>query len=238
MWTIIHGIPRDRRVSNAAAVAFAHGKVALNSEDYTTAVRQLSQAVKLAPHSVEAYEDLARAQFALADTSGTGTRAGVKQLETIAKEDQMALDNGSESPVVLSDLSATLLLLGIRTSDDGKIRRARDIAQESVDRFVQQQARDGHPGNFLVTSSFTVAEANLALHDPATKPTYCQAIRRMVSVGQDAEGGMSDIDAAAHMDVDMIRRARPQASADGSAVLRQVDTAAKTATAPRCPGTS
>jgi tetratricopeptide (TPR) repeat protein len=71
VWAGSHARQGFDHPPRAAAAAYASGKVALKSGDYPKAIDELGSAVKLAPSSVDAYVDLAEAEFVEADPSGT-----------------------------------------------------------------------------------------------------------------------------------------------------------------------
>lgn len=234
VWAMWHALLATDHPPDSAAVAFANGEVALNSDDYPGAIAELRRAVKLAPKSVDAYVELAEAEYADADRSGTGTGTPVRDLKRIVAHDQKAIDNGSESPTARFDLGATLLFLGIKTGNDDDIRRARNLSRESVARFVDQVRQQRHPGKYLVFARFTIAEADLALGAPSTRKDYCDAIREMLALPSEADIRIPDVKTLAHADVDLIRSARPATNHEGAAILREVDRAERTGTAPAC----
>jgi tetratricopeptide (TPR) repeat protein len=233
-WAILHALSGTDHPPDSAAIAFAKGEVALRSDAYPRAISEFRRAVKLAPKSVDAWVELADAEYASADLSSTGISPAVRDLKRIVTEDQNALDNGSESPTVRFDLGATLLFLGIQTGNDDDIRRARDLSQESVSRFVDQVRQGQHPGHYLVFARFTVAEADLALGAPAMRRDYCKAMQEMVALRSDPLIDIPGVNRLAHLDVNLIRRKRPETSRSGAGILREVDRAERTRRVPAC----
>jgi hypothetical protein len=241
VWALLHAFTGDDAPPARAASAFADGEMMLRvaqqapyvgpsavkvNRDLEAARGDLARAVKLAPHSVEAYEELASAQYALEDPEGTGNSASVRALRDIVRDQQAAIDHGSESPTARFELGASELVLGLKADDDGLVARARDLSSESAARFVEQQKDQRAPGKYLVFARFTVGEAELALGDPAARKDYCRAIAAMRAMPPEVDTSIQQIVLLARDDLRLIARERPQRARAAQARLVDVEAAA------------
>ena len=184
-WAMFHGLRGTERPPPSAAVAFAYGEVALHDGRYGPAVTHLQRAVAAWPKAVTAYADLGQAQFLKneGELSGVTSVPAKRSLEEAIADDSKAIENGSESPMVSSDKGGSLLFLGLLMHDDGQVREARALSADAAERFEEQRREGRHPGVYLVSARFSIAEADLALGAPHARPEYCEAIRTMVELG-------------------------------------------------------
>jgi hypothetical protein len=235
-WAIFHGLRGTERPPASAAVAFADGEVALHEHDYGSAVAHLKRAIADWPQAVTAYADLGQAQFIKneGELSGLMSLPRKRSLQAAIADDSKAMENGSESPTVAADKGGSLLFLGLLTHDDGQIREARALSADAAERFEEQREEGRHPGRYLVTSRYTVAEADLALGSPGAKSEYCEAIRTMLALAQEVPvDGM--IVPAAHIDLRAIVHAHPGLKAIAAQIAGQVDRAAAGEKSYGCP---
>jgi hypothetical protein len=227
-WAIFHGLRGTERPPASAAVAFADGEVALHERDYGSAVSHLKRAIADWPHAVTAYADLGQAQFIKneGELSGVESLPRRSSLEAAIADDSKAMENGSESPTVAADKGGSLLFLGLLTHDDGQVREARALSADAAERFEEQRKEGRHPGRYLVTTRYTVAEADLALGSPRAAGEYCEAIRTMLALAKEVP--MDEmIVPAAHIDLRAIVHAHPGLKAVAAQIAGQVDRAAR-----------
>ena len=195
--------------------------------DYGPAVTHLQRAVAEWPKAVTAYADLGQAQFLKneGELSGVTSVPGKRSLEAAIADDSKAIENGSESPMVSSDKGGSLLFLGLLMHDDGQVRDARALSADAAERFEEQRREGRHPGVYLISARFSIAEADLALGAPHARPEYCEAIRTMVELRRevDVEGVIVP---AAHTDLLAIVHAHPRLAHAAAQIERQVDLAA------------
>jgi hypothetical protein len=157
-----------------------------------------------------------------------------RSLQAAIADDSKAMENGSESPTVAADKGGSLLFLGLLTHDGGQIREARALSADAAERFEEQREEGRHPGRYLVTSRYTVAEADLALGSPRAKSEYCEAIRTMLALAKEVPvDGM--IVPAAHIDLRAIVHAHPGLKAIAAPIGGQVDRAAAGKESYGCP---
>lgn len=226
-WAIFHGLRGSERPPPSAAVAFAYGEVALHDGRYGPAVTHLQRAVAAWPKAVTAYADLGQAQFLKneGELSGVTSVPAKRSLEETIADDSKAIENGSESPMVSSDKGGSLLFLGLLMHDDGQVRDARALSADAAERFEEQRREGRHPGVYLISARFSIAEADLALGAPHARPEYCEAIRTMVELRREV-----DVDGvivpAAHTDLLAIVHAHPRLAHAAAQIERQVDLAA------------
>jgi hypothetical protein len=227
-WAIFHGLRGTERPPASAAVAFADGEVALHERDYGSAVSHLKRAIADWPHAVTAYADLGQAQFIKneGELSGVESLPRRSSLEAAIADDSKAMENGSESPTVAADKGGSLLFLGLLMHDDGQVREARALSADAAERFEEQRKEGRHPGRYLVTTRYTVAEADLALGSPRAAGEYCEAIRTMLALAKEVP--MDEmIVPAAHIDLRAIVHAHPGLKAVAAQIAGQVDRAAR-----------
>jgi tetratricopeptide (TPR) repeat protein len=226
-WAVFHGLRGTERPPASAAVAFADGEVALHEHDYGSAVAHLKRAIADWPQAVTAYADLGQAQFIKneGELSGVMSLPRKSSLQAAIADDSKAMENGSESPTVAADKGGSLLFLGLLTHDDGQIREARALSADAAERFEEQREEGRHPGRYLVTSRYTIAEADLALGSARARSEYCEAIRTMLALAKEVPvDGM--IVPAAHIDLRAIVHAHPGLKAIAAQIGGQVDRAA------------
>jgi tetratricopeptide (TPR) repeat protein len=224
-WALTHEFQGLQAPKSGNATAFANGEVALNDGDYGTAVRELRRATELWPGDANAFSELAQAQYELTQgSSGTTIVPSVNTLNAAVADDRKALAAGSESPTTISDLGSNLLFLGVLTGNDGAVAEAKDLSARGAEEFVHEVKDGGHPGTYLVSARFTVAEADLALGAPTAREEYCRAISQMVDLRH--EVAPNGVDAAAHEDVNLILAHRPRRAAEAHAILHEIDAAA------------
>jgi tetratricopeptide (TPR) repeat protein len=225
-WAVFHGLRGSERPPDSAAVAFADGEVALHNGDYGPAIVHLRRAVAEWPKAVTAYADLAQAEFAKNEDDLVGVTSVPKEssLKAAIADDSRAIENGSESPTVRSDKAGNLLFLGLLAHDDGQVRESRELSEEAAARFEEQEEEGRHPGAYLISSRFSIAEADLALGSPTARAAYCGAIAKMLELKK--EVSLDVVVAAAHTDLRVIRRTRPRLAKITKEIDQQVDRAA------------
>lgn len=226
-WAVFHGLRGSERPPDSAAVAFAHGEVALHEGDYGAAITHLRRAVADWPTAVTAYADLAQAEFLKNEDAMSGVTRVPKErsLRAAIADDSKAIANGSESPTVRSDKAGNLLFLGLLRHDDGQVRESRELSEEAAARFEEQRREGRHPGFYLISARFSIAEADLALGDPRARAEYCGALRTMLEL--EVEVPPREVVAkAAHTDLRLIRHAHPHLKRVTAQIDRQVDQAA------------
>ena len=226
-WAVFHGLRGTERPPESAAVAFADGEVALHDGDYGSAVAHLKRAIADWPGGATAYADLGQAQSLKDDgaLSGVTSLPGKSSLEDAIADDNKAIENGSASPAVSADKGASLLFLGLLMHDDGQVREARALSVDAAERFEEQRKDGRHPGRYLVTTRFTVAEADLALGSPRARAEYCEAIRTMLALAKEVPVEHLVVPAA-HIDLRAIVHAHPRLKAIAAQIGGQVDRAA------------
>lgn len=229
-WSASHGFPGDSRAPVEAANAFADGEVAYEDGDVKRAITHLARATDLWPGSGTAYAELALAKYELSDPA---TVPSIRTLKESVADDERALEDGSESPIVTHDLAGVLLFIGLRANSNDEIVRARDLSEHVASKFVGQQKEGKHPGYYLIDALFTVAEGDLALGSAATQGAYCRATRAMVAL--QAEGvSREQVYEEAEKDIRLIVQARQHYAHKAAALLRSIAVAASTDTAPLC----
>jgi tetratricopeptide (TPR) repeat protein/type II secretory pathway pseudopilin PulG len=236
-WAIFHGLRGTERPPESAAVAFADGEVALHEGDYGPAVAHLKRAIAAWPGAVTAYADLGQAQFIKneGELSGVTSLPRRSSLEAAIGSDGRAMENGSESPTVSADKGGSLLFLGLLMHDDGRIREARALSADAAERFEGQRREGRHPGRYLVTTRFTIAEADLALGSARARGEYCEAIRTMLALAKEVPVEEMIVPAA-HIDLRAIVHAHPRLNGIAAQIAGQVDRAAAGAKSYGCAG--
>jgi tetratricopeptide (TPR) repeat protein len=156
----------------AAAAAFADGRVAYDSERFDLAVRHLTRSLDAWPEYAQAHALRARAEFAAGSPqldiplSLTTERA---LIATVDDEDR-AIELGAEDSGLIVNHGFNLFALGLRRDDDAAIRRGLRFSEEG------KEARRTDP-----VPAFNAAVALLALGDvEEARAAYAEAVQRTV----------------------------------------------------------
>jgi tetratricopeptide (TPR) repeat protein len=227
-WALHHGLRTSEQPPDSAAVSFANAEVALHDSDYRLAIAHFRRATADWPEAVEAYADLAQAEFAQNEPDATGVFTVPKQssLTAAIDDDSKAIENGSDSATVIADKAANTLFLGLLTHDDDRVREARELSAEAVDRFEEHVNEGRHPGALLVTARFSVAEADLALGAATAGAEYSRAIEQMVALRSEVNPCV--IARASKTDLHLIAASHPELHARAEATQERVARAALT----------
>lgn len=197
LWAVTNALNPITHAPAMAATAFADGQVAVNTENYPTAIARFGAALKDDPGLVDAHVQRAAAEFAVGQpVPDEASIPSVAALESSAKDDKKAIDLGSESPALINDLGGLLFYLGVRKNDDGLLRESIQRSEEAAARLPDD-----------ATPAYDIALARLALGDfEKAKEEFAAAIARTVRRPPLArEGGVS----SALTDLALVRQLRP-----------------------------
>ena len=212
VWALFQALSPVQKPSDAAATAFATGKVELETGSPEAAVVSFTRATNLRPEFVDAYAERAQAAFAagiprigsgsdaLPTTAGPITIPDREALNHAVEDNLKAREAGSESASVLVDLGRDLFYRGIVTANAADLRSSYAYLEEAAAKYRTQD----HAALLLAAAQFRMAEDNLALaHTEEAEHEYCAG-------GEDAQRanrrGRTDRRRRAH---------RPQPDRDG-----------------------
>jgi tetratricopeptide (TPR) repeat protein len=155
IWALVNALGKTERSSDAAATAFADGRVSSNTYDYSAAVKHFDKAIELQPKLIEAYVQRASALV----TSGGALINEIPvppapAVDRAIKDDQHALKLGSEAPTLQRDLANVLLYGGLEHHDDAMLRESVEHGEEAAKRLPNEES-----------GVYNAAEAKLALGD-------------------------------------------------------------------------
>lgn len=233
VWALFQALSPVQRPSDAAAAAFATGKVQLELGNPEAAITSFSRAIKLRPEFVDAYAERAQAEFAAGiPRTGSGgdalpTTAGpitVPDREALAKaveDDLKAREVGSESATVLSDLGRDLFYRGIITHTSADLRSSTDYLEEALAKLRTQD----HATLLIAAAELRMAEDNLALGRAE------EADHQYAEAGQalgERTGSAEPLIATALTDLSLIETAHPGLSARTEEIGQQLVAAGDT----------
>jgi hypothetical protein len=237
-WSAYQQIQHYRSPPEASARDFADGEVALEQEHFARAVAQLTRATQQWPTFSAAYGELAIAQYEKGlqeSRARKGEPLSPGALGKAVADDRRALATGSESPTVIADLGADLLLLGVETSHargHGEADRIREIhearlySEEAAAHFSRQETKEKrHSGRNLIGAQLTVAEAELALGQQAAQGESCAVTTTMARIKKEMEPQSVVEDATAR--INLIETDMPRRAGEASRFLNGLEVATK-----------
>lgn len=226
-WALVQALSPVEKPSDAAATAFANGRVQLETGDPKAAIVSFTRAVHLRPEFVDAYAERAQAEFAAGiPRTGSGTDAlpstagpvTVPDREALAKaveDDLKAREAGSESATVLSDLGRDLFYRGIITGSAADLRSSHDYLEEAATKLRAQE----HASVLLAAAELRMAADNLALAQvEEADHEYAEAEQTL----KERAGSAEPLVATALTDLSLIESEHPGLTARTDEVSQQL----------------
>jgi tetratricopeptide (TPR) repeat protein len=225
-WALVHALSPVSHPPDRAATAYANGRQALNTGDYPSAIQDFNTAISLRPHFVDAYVQRAQAELnagiphtgsgadALPTTAGPNTIASGAALSAAIRDDERAVEEGTSSPTLLSDLGKDLLYRGLLAHSAADLRESRSDLAESLRTFKSQQ----NSTYLTAGAKLRIAEDDLALRRPAAAAEYHQAEQALLAPDVPLEAAL----APALTDLSLIESTRPALRGAVAAVRREL----------------
>ncbi len=233
VWALFQALSPVQRPSDAAATAFADGKVELELGNPAAAIPDFARAIKLRPEFVDAYAERAQAEFAagiprigsgenaLPTTAGPVTVPDREALNRAVEDDLKAREAGSESATVLVDLGRDLFYHGIIAGRPSDLRSSREYLEEAAAKLRTQD----HATLLLAGAELRMAEDSLALVSVAQADREYEEAQTML---RQRTGDAEPLIATALTDLSLIETAHPGLSARTADVAQQLVAAGDT----------
>lgn len=182
-WALVQALSPVERAPDAAATAFANGRVAAGERDSESAIADFKRAIALRPEFVDAHQQLAEAEYSagiphtgtgittLPTTAGPVTVPGQETLDRAVEADKRAQEAGSDSATVLSELGRYLLYRGVLEHHASDLRESRADLLKAIEKFRRQE----HSAGLVALSLLRIAEDDLVLGSSQTDGEYLRA---------------------------------------------------------------
>lgn len=226
IWALVQVLTPVSTPPNAAATAFANGKLAANDLNDPAAVADFNRALALRPRFVDAYVQRAAVELdtgiphigtgpnALPTTAGPVTIPSTSALEKAAGDLERARADGSGAGTLLANLASNLTYRGLLTGSNSDLSQSRSYAEQAIDKLKDQE----NAARLLADTYFVLAEDDLALGGLDAAAEYRAADVQLRNPGINAEYTV----AAALTDLSLIETQRPRLSARADALKEQI----------------
>ena len=232
VWALVQALSPVQTPPDAAAAAFANGKVELETGSPEAAIVSLTRAIKLRPEFVDAYAERAQAEYnagiprigsgtnALPTTAGPVTVPDREALNKAVEDNLKAREAGSESATVLSDLGRDLFDRGLVTGSSADLLASHQDLEEAVAKLRSQD----HASLLVAAAELRMAADDLALGREEADHEYAQAAATLRGRTSAAE----PIVAVALTDLSLIATRHPRLVARADDTSQQLVAAADT----------
>jgi hypothetical protein len=226
LWALVQVLTPISAPPNAAATAFADGKVAANDLNDPAAIADFNRAIALRPKFVDAYIERAAVEYdvgvphmgtganALPTTAGPATIPTTAAIERATSDLEQAHSDGSTSGTLFANLAGELTYRGLLTSNNSDLSQSRSYAEQAIDELQTQTNVAG----LLADTYFVLAEDDLALGNSQATAEYRAADVQLRNPTINDEYTV----AAALTDLSLIETQRPSLAARADAIKQEI----------------